>query len=210
MVGSKDGDVSDATAPDDRELVARCVAGDQAAFESLVRRRQGKVQRLVTRYLGRDDAAVDDMTQEVFVKAYYSLGDFHGQSSFRSWLYRITVNQCLDEQKRRRRQEMNLFERLKDAIHPQPTSPLGMPGADASERETGSEKTQAVQQAIHELPIHQRDVIILKELEQLSYQEVAGVLQTSVGTVKSRLARARAELRRKLAPVLSAREGQRR
>lgn len=204
--------MGDAAAADDNLLVARCLAGDATAYEPLVRRHQAGVQRLVRRYLGRDDEAVDDMAQEVFVKAYYSLGSFHGRSSFTSWLYRITVNQCLDELKRRQRSARRLQERAAEFIPDSPSAVVNAPESEGSQPQAPQPDPAppfegALREAIEHLPPPQRSVVILKELEQLSYQEVAAALRTSVGTVKSRLARARATLRRRLEPSLRHRQG---
>lgn len=202
--------MGDAAAPDDNLLVARCLAGDATAYEPLVRRHQAGVQRLVRRYLGRDDEAVDDMAQEVFVKAYYSLDSFHGRSSFTSWLYCITVNQCLDELKRRQRSARRLQETAAELV---PHGPAAAANATEGEDSPAPQPDLAppfegaLREAIEHLPLPQRSVVILKELEQLSYQEVAAALRTSVGTVKSRLARARATLRRRLEPLLRQRQG---
>jgi RNA polymerase sigma-70 factor (ECF subfamily) len=169
----------------DREAVLACQRGEREAFDRLVERYQRDVYRLCYRYVNNHDDA-NDMAQEVFLKAYRALGRFRGESAFSTWLYRIAVNTCLSFRSSRRPEAEEVTEALPDAS----------PGALAQvERE---ETSRIVRDAVRRLPEKQRATLILKVYHDLSHEEVATILGSTVGTVKANLFHALGNLRRLL------------
>jgi len=171
---------------DDREAVAAAQRGDREAFDRLVERYQRDVYRLCYRYVN-SHADANDMAQEVFLKAYRALGRFRGDSSFSTWLYRIAVNTCLNFRASRSPAAAELPEALPDRS----------PGA--LDRLEGDERAQRVRAAVTRLPQKQRATLILKVYHDLTHEEVAGILGSSVGTVKANLFHALGNLRKMLA-----------
>jgi RNA polymerase sigma-70 factor (ECF subfamily) len=169
---------------DDREAVEAWRRGDPDAFDRLVERYQRDVYRLCYRYVN-NHADASDMAQEVFLRAYRALPRFRGDSAFSTWLYRIAVNTCLSFRSSRR-----IGEELPESL------PDGREGLqDGIERE---ERAGRVRLAIQELPEKQRATLILKMYHDLSHEEIAGVMGSSVGTVKANLFHALGKLRRLL------------
>lgn len=177
---------------DDFELVNAIQQGDEKAFEELVRKYQRQVANVIYLTLGsRED--VDDLTQEVFIRVHRSISRFEFEASLFAWIYRIAVNISIDEIRRRKIKktfsleffsEKTLHDEWKTKAHDSP-----------SDRMLRGEKEQIVRRAIEKLsPVH-RTVIILREYEELSYDEIAAVLKISTPAVKSRIFRAREELR---------------
>ena len=185
----------------DQELVERVQRGDKKAFDLLVLKYQQKVANLVSRYV-RDPSETLDVTQEAFIKAYRAIPNFRRESAFYTWLYRIAINTAknyLVAQKRRppgsdidaeTAEQLDVGVRLKE--HATPENHL-------LEEEIG----ETVKQAIEELPEDLRTAITLRELEGLSYEEIARAMDCPVGTVRSRIFRARAAIDAKLQPLLS-------
>jgi len=173
---------------EDHQLVERSRAGDVAAFEELVRRHQSRAYGVAYRLLGNKEDA-QEVAQEAFARAYFRLGEFRGTAQFRTWLYRILVNLAVDYL-RRRRPEV----REEDAVL-QPVSNRENPGAHLHQQEL----RQRITRAIEVLPADLRTVIVLREMEGLSYSEIARVIRRPVGTVMSRLFHARQRLRQGLA-----------
>ena len=171
---------------EDREAVEACQGGEREAFDRLVERYQRDVYRLCYRYVNNHEDA-NDMAQEVFIKAYRALGRFRGDSSFSTWLYRIAVNTCLNFRASRRPPGEELPEGLPDA-----SEAVG----DQLERE---DQARRVREAVHRLPEKQRATLILKIYNDLTHQEVAVILGSTVGTVKANLFHALGNLRRILA-----------
>ena len=184
----------------DQQLVARVQRGDKTAFDLLVRKYQHKVAKLVGRYV-RDWAEAEDVTQEAFLKAYRAIGGFRGESAFYTWLYRIAVNSAknyLDSQNRR-----------------PPTSDMEIDGAELSDggeglREQATPERNAltdeiaatVYRVIENLPVDLKTAITLREIEGLSYEEIAQVMDCPIGTVRSRIFRARDAIDGELKPLL--------
>ncbi len=198
-------EVASATSPDVRagaetQFIERLRAGEAAAFNRLVEERSSDVYALLYR-LTEDPEEARDLTQETFLRAFQSISRFRGEADLRTWLYRIALNQARNRWRwwRRRRREatvsldnqdgdgLSIGSRLRDVTHADPEQE-----ALARERET------MLRAALRSLTRSYREAVILRDIEGLSYEEVAATLSISVGTVKSRLARGRAELRRKL------------
>jgi RNA polymerase sigma-70 factor (ECF subfamily) len=184
----------------DSKLVEMVQRGDRNAFNLLVLKYQHKVLKLVNRYV-RDPAEAEDIAQETFIKAYRALPSFRGESAFYTWLYRIAANTAKNVlvSSRRRLVDYNLDLQDPDDYAAQvllkdSTTPEGM----LLTEEIRSTVTEAMQQ----LPDDLREAITLRELEGLSYEEIAEVMECPVGTVRSRIFRAREAIDRKLRPLL--------
>ena len=178
----------------DRELVEKAKQGDQSAFEQLVLDNQNKIYALALRLVDdREEAA--DLAQEAFVKAWQGLGSFLGESSFSTWVYRLTTNVCIDHlRKKKRREGVEPAVSLDDE-----NSGWAEPADRASDPQQvleQSERGQALARGLARLPDWQRRVLVLRELSGLSYQEIAAALDIDLGTVKSRIARSRLSLRK--------------
>jgi RNA polymerase sigma-70 factor, ECF subfamily len=172
---------------EDVVFVRQCLAGDTTAFEPLVRRYQRVLYNVALRMLG-DHAAADDATQNTFVSAYHKLATFDTNRRFFSWIYRILVNECLNDRRGRRS-----FEPI--------TSDAAMVPSPADDLET-RERRRAVQAAILGLPHDYREVIVLRHFGGLSYDEIADAVGVPAKTVKSRLHTARERLVASLVDVL--------
>lgn len=180
---------------DDTVLVERAIAGDRASFGELVRRHQDRLFHTAVRMLDNaEDAA--DVVQDAFLNAYVSLRAFKGDSRFFTWLYRIAVNSAIS-MKRRQRVALNADGPLVGAVAPEPidASESSRPG-HAVER---AEEIERLQAALSRLTPEHRVVLVLKEIDGQKYEEIADILQVPIGTIRSRLHRARLELRDKLA-----------
>ena len=177
-------------------LIARCVSGDQAACAELVATHQRMVYGLALTLLGdRDDAL--DLSQEVFLRVFRTLGRFRGQSALRTWIYRIVVNQARNRQRwwrrRHRAEQVSLDEYL------QKFGDMESRHEVLPDRQLASKETAArIWQALDRLPFDQRTALLLREVEGLRYEEIAYSLDVALGTVKSRLTRARQALRAEL------------
>jgi RNA polymerase sigma-70 factor (ECF subfamily) len=183
------------------ELVASCRTGDALAFAQLVRLHEGMVVSLSARLLG-DPEEARDVAQEVFLQVYKRLGAFEGRSSLKTWIYRIAVNQCHNRRRfwhrRRRDRELPIDERVLA-----PLAALERRGGESPYHETlRRERARIVQAALLELRFEHRTVLVLREVEGLTCEEVASALGVAEGTVKSRLSRAREAMRRRLATLL--------
>ncbi|HPR05796.1 MAG TPA: RNA polymerase sigma factor RpoE [Denitromonas sp.] len=192
----------------DQQLVERVQRGDKQAFGLLVSKYQRKLLRLLSRLI-RDPAEVEDVAQETFIKAYRALPAFRGESAFYTWLYRIGVNTAknyLVAQRRRaptttgfNSEEAETFEdgdQLRD---------INTPERLMMSRQIG----QTVDIAMEALPEELRTAIVLREIEGLSYEEIAGIMECPIGTVRSRIFRAREAIAEKLRPLLDTAPDQR-
>lgn len=180
----------DARTDEDSVLVARAQGGDLDAFEELVRRYRNEVFAVSYHYLrNREDAW--DNSQDVFIKAHRGLKRFRGESSFKTWILRITANRCKDHFKKRRLRTVALDAEDGDRQVPSPA--LG-PTGNLEAKELG----QAIQRALDTLPEKHRTAFILREYEGLSYEEMAQRIGCSTGTVMSRLHHARKKLQKTL------------
>ncbi|MEQ8763584.1 MAG: sigma-70 family RNA polymerase sigma factor [Planctomycetota bacterium] len=180
------------TTLDDSALVKAAASGSREAFADLVQTYQDRIFRVILN-LVRDDHLAEDLTQDVFVKVYQKLGTFNFQSSFFTWLYRIAINTAMDGIKRnRRRRALSLDE--KEGISQGLRSAEEAPDSGLHENEMKA----AVHRALDSLSPKYRTVMVLREFENLTYEEIARVMSCSVGTVESRLFRARAKFREKM------------
>jgi RNA polymerase sigma-70 factor (ECF subfamily) len=171
---------------EEREAIEACRRGEREAFDRLVLRYQRDVYRLCYRFVNNHEDA-NDLAQEAFLRAWRAIPRFRGESSFSTWLYRIAVNACLNFRSVRR----PVTQELPDAL------PDPMPGAE--ERLESDDDARRVREAIARLPEKQRATLILKVYQELTHQEVAQILGSSVGTVKANLFHALANLRRQVA-----------
>jgi RNA polymerase sigma-70 factor (ECF subfamily) len=186
----------------DQALVERVQKGDKKAFDVLVLKYQHKVGNLISRYI-RDQAEVLDVTQEAFIKAYRALPKFRGESAFYTWLYRVAINTAknhLASQARRPPGEDIEAETAEQMDMGSPLKEYATPERRAMEREIAV----TIQQALDDLPEDLRTAITLRELEGLSYEEIAQAMACPIGTVRSRIFRAREAIDAKLKPLLAA------
>ena len=184
----------------DLELVGRAQRGERGAFDLLVLRYQHKVVKLVARLL-RDPAEAEDVAQEAFVKAYRALGSFRGDSAFYTWLYRIAVNTARNAMAARQRRPLEYETELSEGK--QSALESRMRHGDTPEAAALTEEIRStVNRAVETLPEDLRTAIILREVEGLSYEEIAEAMDCPVGTVRSRIFRAREAIDRSLKPLL--------
>jgi len=184
----------------DLELVRRAQRGERGAFDLLVLRYQHKVIKLVARLL-RDPTEAEDVAQDAFVKAYRALGSFRGDSAFYTWLYRIAVNTARNVMASRQRRPLDYEADLNESE--QSAVDSRMRHTDTPEAAALSEEIhQTVNHAVEQLPEDLRTAIILREVEGLSYEEIAEAMDCPVGTVRSRIFRAREAIDRSLKPLL--------
>jgi RNA polymerase sigma-70 factor (ECF subfamily) len=186
----------------DQKLVERVQRGDKAAFDLLVVKYQRKIFRLLSRLI-RDSAEVEDVAQEAFIKAYRALPNFRGESAFYTWLYRIAINTAknfLVSQGRRAptstEADIEEAETFDDGEH---LRDLNTPDAMLLTRQVAD----AVNRAIDRLPEDLKTAIVLREIEGLSYEEIAETMNCPIGTVRSRIFRAREAIAEELRPVLN-------
>ncbi|HLU77199.1 MAG TPA: RNA polymerase sigma factor RpoE [Burkholderiales bacterium] len=185
----------------DQRLVERAQAGDKQAFDLLVTKYQRKLGRLLSRFI-RDPAEVEDVAQEAFVKAYRALPSFRGDSAFYTWLYRIGINTAKNylvamgrraptttEYDSEEAESFEDGEQLRD---------INTPESMLMTKEIG----ETVNRAMEELPEDLRTAITLREIEGLSYEEIASIMNCPIGTVRSRIFRAREAIAAKLRPLL--------
>ena len=186
----------------DAELVARVQAGDKQAFDLLVLKYQRKIMRLLSRMI-RDQAEVEDVAQEAFIKAYRALPQFRGDSAFYTWLYRIAINTArnwLASNSRRpstpssyENEDGETFDEM-DNLTDNTT-----PESELASRQIA----QTVNKAIEDLPEDLRTAIVLREIEGMSYEDIAQSMNCPIGTVRSRIFRAREAIATKLRPMMT-------
>ena len=194
----------------DAMLVERTVAGDQKAYELLVIKYQRRIQRLIGRMV-RDVDLVEDIAQETFIRAYRALAQFRGDAQFYTWLYRIAVNtakKALMELKRDPTVSENSFKSADD----DETSPLEneLTSSETPEALLASKEiAMMVNAAMEALPEELRQAITLREIDGLSYEEIADAMSCPIGTVRSRIFRAREAISEKVKPMLENKSGKR-
>ena len=182
----------------DQTLIDHCLAGRREAFGLLVERYQNRLFHSLLHLLGSAEDA-QDATQEAFVNAFEKLGSFRGQSQFYSWLFRIAYNTAVSTKRKSRRMSVSL-EARRDATGLEPSD--GNPTSEPSYAMDVSDRQRLVQQALSELCEEFRAALVLKEIDGMSYEEIADIVKVPLGTVRSRIHRARLELREKLSVLL--------
>lgn len=184
------------TAPDDIELVRQFQSGSERAFNELVLRHRRGVYLTAVGLLGSSDDA-EDLTQEVFIKAYQALPGFRGDSAVYTWLYRITVNLCLNQIRKRKVRAFFGLDQVATIL----------PEADRADRDLEIDELSAhARKAIRELPEKQRAVFILRHFRNLPHAEIARIMDRDEGTIKANYFQAVRKLRTKLGPYLEGRE----
>ncbi len=184
----------------DRMLVERVQRGDRSAFDMLVRKYQHKIIKLISRYV-HDSTEALDVAQEAFIKAYRAIPGFRGDSAFYPWLYRIAINTAKNHLVAESRRPLDHGVDLQDPEHYDMQARLR--DMDTPERLLLTEEIQrTVETAIEQLPEDLRTAIILREIEGMSYEEIAQAMSCPVGTVRSRIFRAREAIDGKLRPLL--------
>jgi RNA polymerase sigma-70 factor, ECF subfamily len=186
----------------DQDLIDSCLAGRREAFGLLVERYQHRLYGSLVHVTGSTDQA-RDIAQDAFVHAFEKLSTFRGQSQFYSWLFRIALNAAISAQRKTQRVTGSV-DAVKEATGQEPVD--GRAGAVPWDRLETQERQMLVQRALAELPEEYRAALVLKEMDDLKYEEIAAVLQVPLGTVRSRIHRARQELRARLQIALRAEE----
>ncbi|HEY8463478.1 MAG TPA: sigma-70 family RNA polymerase sigma factor [Bacillota bacterium] len=177
---------------EEQTLIKRCQSGDMAAFEILLGNYEKLIYNLCYRYFGNQYDA-SDVGQEAMVRVFRKIKEFNGKSSFKTWLYRVVTNLCLDELRRRKTKTISL-----DEIKEQGYEPITN-YHNPEEAAESLEKYAIIQEVLLTLSREHRTILILKDVEGLEYNEIAQILDCSLGTVKSRLNRAREAFRKRLA-----------
>lgn len=185
----------------DQELVKRVQNGEKAAFDILVRKYEHKLANVIGRYI-RDPSEVLDVAQEAFIKAYRALPNFRGDSAFYTWLYRIAINTAKNHLVASNRRPPNDDIDAQDAE--QFESGSGLKEYATPERMAlQSELASTIQDAINDLPEELRTAIVLRELDGLSYEDIASAMDCPIGTVRSRIFRARDAIETRIRPLLT-------
>ena len=198
-------------ADNDFQLVERTVAGDQRAFELLVIKYQRRIERLIGRMV-RDTDLVQDIAQETFIRAYRALHQFRGEAQFYTWLYRIAVNTAKKALMDLKRNPVIYEGALRGSDYEDETSYFGRELINEETPETvlaASEIAQAVNAAMQALPEDLRQAVTLREIEGLSYEEIATAMECPIGTVRSRIFRAREAISARVRPLLENQAGKR-
>ena len=189
-------------------LVAELKAGSEQAFAQLIAQFHQPIYSLIVRSL-QNPADASDVTQEVFIKVFRNIRGFHGEASLRTWLYRIAVHEASNQRRwwtRHRRQEITIDSPV-TSDHDGDSEPLSLAatladcGSSPFDRAAQRQVRERVEAALREVPEVFRTVVVLREIEGFTYEEIAEILQTNLGTVKSRLTRGRAALRSLLAGI---------
>src|SRR5687767_1015352 len=173
-------------------LIQRCLGGDQVAWEDIVRQHRRKVFNIAYKFTGRHDEA-EDLTQDVFLKIFKSLDTFDRRANFQTWLVSVSRNLCIDHY-RSVRKERETIDRDVDAGELMPIAQTQSPFAAVEQRD----RVHLLRKALEQLPPTLRSAVMLRDIQELSYQEIADRLHLPEGTVKSRINRGRTELARQI------------
>ena len=190
---SADSAAAQPTTPD--RLIEQCLAGDQSAWEQIVRQNWRKVFNVAYKFVGKHDEA-EDLTQDIFLKIFKALNTFDRRANFQTWIISISRNLCIDHY-RSVRKERQTIARDVDSNDLQPATPERGPYAQAEHQDLRAQ----LRQALETLPVTLRTAVVLRDLQELSYQEIADRLGLPEGTVKSRINRGRIELAHQLRRV---------
>ena len=189
-----------AVSAEERALIERCKRGDVGAFNDLVRKYEKQVYNFAYRLTGNYDDA-NDVAQDAFLRVFNAIGTFRGDSSFSTWLFRITTNVFLDERKKAKAHPQTSLDEYMElgesSVARQIEDPSPTPEAVLEE----SERAQILLKAVSDLPEYQRAMVTLYHTQQKSYEEIAEIMDLPIGTVKSRLNRARLALKEKLSGI---------
>jgi RNA polymerase sigma-70 factor (ECF subfamily) len=200
VVNARPGRPKSGATTEEKALIERCKTGDLAAFNELVKKYEKQVYNFAYRLTGNYDDA-NDIAQDAFLRVYNAIGGFRGDASFTTWLFRITTNVFLDERKRARahpHSSLDEYMELEESsVARQIEDPSPTPQVLTEEKERG----QILESAIRSLPEYQRAMVVLYHTQQKSYEEIAEIMNLPIGTVKSRLNRARLSLKEKLTPL---------
>ncbi|MDO4355788.1 MAG: sigma-70 family RNA polymerase sigma factor [Clostridia bacterium] len=177
---------------EEQKLIDAAIAGSSSAFEKLIQPLESRIYAVALRMCGNREDAQDCM-QESMIRIYRALSSFKGQSSFSTWVYRVTMNTCLDELRRRKARRSTSLDTLLDSGW-SPTDETDTPERHAIQ----SEQRRTLERAIADLPEDMRAAVVLRDIQGLAYDEIASALDVNVGTVKSRISRGRERLREKL------------
>ncbi len=177
---------------DEKKLIERAYGGDPSAFNRLMAQHENRMYAVALRMCAnREDA--QDCLQEAMLRVYRAIGSFKGQSTFSTWVYRITMNTCLDELRRKKNRQNTSLDNLVD-MGWSPTDG----GAGPEKQALMREMREKMHGAIRELPDDMRAAVVLRDIQGFSYDEIAQMLEINVGTIKSRISRGREKLREKL------------
>ncbi len=182
----RDNLAPESKAQEDAQIIRDILGGQKDSFSLLLLKYREKIRNLVY-FVTNDKSCVDDLTQDIFLKVYESLRYFQFKSSFYTWLYRITVNRCRDEIRKKRLKKMFPFDTHIDLQNDKSMTP------DVYQK---IDNEMLVNEALGKLKYDHKEILVLKELNGLSYQEISEILNCEIGTVKSRLSRARLEFAR--------------
>ena len=189
---------------EDIELITVFKAGDKMAFDTLVLRHKDMVFNLCYRFLG-DFQDANDTAQDVFIKAYKALKRFRAESSFSTWIYRIALNTCKNRIKsleHRYREQTRSLDNPGKSGNDNPPMEIADDSPSPPEALESKERSMIIQKAIHSLPKAKKEMVLLRDMEGLSYEEIMNITGLNIGTVKSKIARARSDLREKLKGVI--------
>jgi RNA polymerase sigma-70 factor (ECF subfamily) len=195
---------NEARAGGEAQFIERLQAGEAAAFDRLVQERSGDIYALLYR-LTEDREEARDLTQETFLRIFQSIDRFRGDADLKTWIYRIALNQARNRWRwwRRRRRDDTVSIDATDSGDEQPlSSRLRDAGIDPEQETLMREREESLRGALRTLGRSYREVVILRDVEGLTYEEISAALEISIGTVKSRLSRGRQDLRRKMASSL--------
>ena len=182
-------------------LIQRCLAGDQQAWEAIVRQHRRKVFNIAYKFTGKHDEA-EDLTQDIFLKIFKSLNTFDRRANFQTWLVSVSRNLCIDHY-RSVRKERETIDRDVDAGELTPASSTPSAYTELEQRD----RVTLLRKALSQLPPTLREAVMLRDIQELSYQEIADKLHTPEGTVKSRINRGRTELARQIQRLRAQLEG---
>lgn len=186
----------------DERLIERIKAGDDAAFQQLVQRYQNRVYSLVHRIVNMPEDT-EDIAQEVFVTLHRSMANFRGECAFSTWMYRITVNHCKNRLKYLQRRNFHRADAIEDTAESDLRAPVSMSFADPEQQMIGKQLETIIQQELSQLDEEYRIVLILRDIEHLSYDHISDITGLALGTVKSRLHRARSALKERMEQYFS-------
>jgi RNA polymerase sigma-70 factor, ECF subfamily len=190
-------------AAEDSDVVAAFLAGEEMAFELLMERYQNRLLNFIYRTIG-DREKAEDLVQEVFIRVYRHLHRFDATKKFSTWIYTIASNLAKNELRNRSRNPLVLFQSVRDKFADEEERPLDFEDTAARPDDAYHKRylQEAVEEVVGTLPAHHREVFVLRELEGKSYEEIAEITGVNLGTVKSRLNRARASFAERIAPAL--------